>query len=129
MGDIIGNLLIHFDTSFFSAGVLARLRPPEVQAAAGEDHAVPDPDAKASAEASEEVGAAAEEGRTTRTSSRREGFRGCPDRQPDREGAAGATQEGNLRRHLQFLVRTFVLLENFLPNLALTSTMLHRWHG
>ena len=88
-----------------SPGVLAGLRSAEVQAAAGQDHAVPHPDAEAAAEAAEEVGAAAEEGGATRTAPRRKGSGGCATRQPDREGAPGETQEGNLRRHLQLLVR------------------------
>ena len=57
-----------FDTGrSSSSGVLARIRPAEVQAAVGQDHAVPHPDAEVAAEAAEEVGAAAKEGRTTGT--------------------------------------------------------------
>ncbi len=47
-----------------------------MQAAIGEDHAVLDPDAKAPAEASEEVGSAPEEGREEGEATRREGL-GC----------------------------------------------------
>ena len=55
---------------------MARLRPSKMQAAIGEDHAVLDPDAKAPAEAAEEVGSAPEEGREEGEATRREGL-GC----------------------------------------------------